>query len=279
MIKQQQLSISDGGLIILQALYGDIIDITEQIRTDYRPGNCIEITMQLQAKVDPLSSSLLLNKDIPIYEQVDGVVNPNVGNKNRLIKNRLYLSYLFNNRFHWCYYEQNETIILPLHDHCEDEVIPIHNIQDLLEMQRFNQISQHFLPTFDLDTNEPLDTNGQPYPLLGSDWENEFEYNFYQSVYLDFIDKRPLNSYFEPKLIAYYRQKYYESIQAKKKVVTLLAGVSCSTLVALQLFGIINMKKWPVINLFFPDNTTTTTTTTPSIPTTNSLQHQRNNDI
>lgn len=100
------------GLVILQALYGDVSVDPEQHPdfTDYSQNRSIDVTTILQLEVQ---NSMIEKYAGCSMAWLDGFYDPNDGR----VENKLYVKYKFHNYLHECVIEDTDALLLPLQDH------------------------------------------------------------------------------------------------------------------------------------------------------------------
>jgi len=106
-IREEESSID--GLIIIEALYGDISVDAHEYRTD-KAGRCIDVTIPLQLAV---KNSLLFKHSSDSMAYLDGFYDPN----DNEIDNLLYIRYQFQGALHEVVYQDTDSICLPLEEH------------------------------------------------------------------------------------------------------------------------------------------------------------------
>lgn len=286
----KQVEFSNDGLIILQALYGDVIHFGEQPpSTSYRPGKCLDISMQLQANVSggnlvcPAGSG----ESTPLHKRLVDVPNPNGSEKKHVIRNRLTITYWFDGHLHYNTYSDSDPIIIPLQDH------QIEMVQDNGEYPDLLEIATQYYPEW-LDLLPSPDD--EDFELIGENWDdaNQFNYRITPRFFphLDSqgnkvypVPMRPEGVLSEPRFVVYERQLRAEDRKAKKQLLIGMSAASVVLVSALQLGGVIDVTTWPILSLLFgsksqPQSATTTTSTTTkpttsSNPTTQSQQQQQ----
>jgi hypothetical protein len=239
-IKQTQFN--NDGLIILRALYGDIVEFGEPVpSTQYRPGKCVDISMHLQANVDSSSCSLIIhqNDGYPLFKRLKDIFNPNANIKSKLIRNRLAVTYYFQGEIHYAIFDDTDTVILPVESHQYSSMPDDGEYPDIIFTYQNYPEWLALLPTNDDETFE----------ILGENWDETVKY---QNVPRAFqANSRPEGVLCEPRFIVYERQKRVEERQSQKNLLLGVTAAGLITLGTLQLTGFINMATWPGLNLIF----------------------------
>lgn len=247
----KQTQFNNNGLVILKALYGDIIELGEQLTTAYKPGKCVDISMELQANCDPVNCSLIIqqNGQTPLYQRIKDIANPNSTTKNKLIRNRLSIVYYFHGELHYTIYEDTESIILPIQDH---QCAQIRNDGTYPDLEFLLQSYPQWAPLL------PSPESDQAFEIAGTDWDADWSYQNVPYEYQQILRMRPETVYVEPRRLAYERLLKLEEEQMQWKVLFGLGLGAVGVLGVLQGAGVINVCGWPGFNLFFstPQSTT-----------------------
>lgn len=224
--------------------------------------------MQLQAAMDPQDESLIVNCtwDEPLHSLVSGVWDPNASSRSRLITNRLYVQYVFQDQFHWLLQESTDPLILPLEDHHEEEHVEYDQTDDL------SNTSTEYLPQFDRD----LDGNGNFFSDLCLLWDEQHQYMYNDSEYLSLRTHRPEGFFIMPRQVAVARALVVAHNHETRRV---LVAIGASALVsaaiaAAHVSGIVDLSSVPILSWFFSKHpTTATTTTTPATSPTPAIEN------
>jgi hypothetical protein len=263
----KQVEFNNNGLIILKALYGDIIHFGEpEPSTSYRPGKCVDIAMQLQANVIDSQLHLISRTGVaePLHKRNNDIPNPNGTEKKQMVKNRLAITYWFDGDIHYCTYNDNEDIILPMQDHYCDMIEDNGEYPDLLKIAQDD--IPHWLHLL------PSSNDDEDFEILGEDWDSEpFNYKQVPSFFpsIDSHGKRhkprpmrPEGVLSEPRFIVYERQKRFLENTQKKQLIMGFSVASVVFLAALQFGGIIDVTGWPGINMVFGNSNSNSGETT-----------------
>lgn len=250
----KQIELHKSGLVIIQALYGDLINFGEAPpSTNYRPGKCIDISMQLQANVSTGNLHCLGRGVEPFYKRMPDIPNPNGAEKKQIIRNRLAIIYWFDGNFHHATFNDTDTLVLPLQDHQIEMVIDDGTYPDLIA------IAEEAFPHWVDLIPSPEDDD---FELIGANWDADYVFEYQhvppfmphyspsgQKVYP--APLRPEGVLSEPRFIVYERQLRAEDKKAKKQLLLGVGAVGVLTLGALQLTGMIDITTWPGINMIF----------------------------
>jgi hypothetical protein len=108
MIREEENS--KHGLIILEALYGDVVSSSDKMHSKGYAGNCVDVTIPLQTSV---RNSTLIVHGGGSKSWLEGFYDPN----DDAIDNCLYIKYKFLDRLHHCMVADDEELCLPMQEH------------------------------------------------------------------------------------------------------------------------------------------------------------------
>jgi len=109
--KIRQDEIQNDGIVILEALYGDVSIDADVDSSDDNVGRCIDVTVPIQCMV---RGSALIIYGGGSKAWLEGFYDPNEDND---VENLLYVRYRFLGRLHECIVRDSDELVLPLEEH------------------------------------------------------------------------------------------------------------------------------------------------------------------